>query len=82
MPEVTGYYNAKYIPRHTDGILGDILAGSSLNTMMKKKRSDINLSTLPFYSTACHIYHCKCIEFDYIDVTNINTLYSLKIPSM
>ncbi len=38
-----------YTRRNTDGIFGEIMAESSAHTLMKKKCSDVNLSTNPFF---------------------------------
>ncbi len=59
---VTEFCWAKYTPRHIDGIFGEIMTGSSLHTMMKKRCSDINLSTNPIYSSAFHLNCCKYRE--------------------
>ncbi len=37
-----------YTRRPIDGMLGEVIAGSSLHTTMEKKHSDVNLSTSLF----------------------------------
>lgn len=68
-----------YSPRHTDGIVGEIMTSSSLRTIMKKTCADINLSTSTLYSANIYTQlfdHSQMFNYtNYNDIRNINLIF-------